>query len=149
MELPTHIDTLKSWTRTRLWRLLVLQESPEILNYYVQQALTAVCEDEPALHEVGIRIFETLLRDTFNVNRKLFFLMVAVNTSNRFYEYIWVNTPAERQLFESFALLLCSEFCKFDQKKTRDGKPATTPEEVAYPTLDSFVETMRRAYLSM
>lgn len=139
--LPPDGPRLRDMQRLQLWRYLLLEHRIEPLRYYVRYALTCL---EEVMTKQPPETWEALRvqADGQCMTLVRYVLLVALETSPKFYDYVKTWSAAELPGLEALWFTLGSETHRLLMRYDDHATPAARPQDVTYPTVASFVLDM-------
>jgi hypothetical protein len=143
---PQRPDLLERMQRTQLLRYLFLCDTAAHLSKYVSIANECIQTEMPQIHTVFFSVFKAQETGTV-VYHSLFVILVAINATNSFHDWICQHSAGEAQLVAFFVAELESHFTKMMSKTDANGRCSDQPSDVVYPDTDTFVHAMVQLFL--
>lgn len=146
IDVPTNAINERSMQSRCLLRYIFLQKSESALKYYVDIALDHLTKEVKGIERSLLAVLLQQKQKSV-VHRQLFVILVVLNATTSFYQWIRQFSQDEHEIVTQFVDVLQSHFNSFLSKTKEDGTPASNPEDVVYPTLDHFVNTLVGFYI--
>ena len=146
LDVPKDAKCERSMQTRCLLRYIFLQQSEDALQYYVDIALKHLTAEVKGIEPDLLAVFLEQNQSSI-VHRQLFVILSVINATSSFYDFILKHSQDERDNVVHFAEVLQTHFFCFLSKTKDDGSPASNPDDVMYPTLDHFVNSITIFYL--
>ena len=148
LQLPLRHEAIAQVQGRQLLRFLMLCNHVETLRYYVCIALEHVKVVAPNIPAQCLKSVYSL-KQSSNVNRLRFGLLMMLNCSTNFAQWVATYSTLDGELMNTFCRLLNTHFRLLIECSNSQGKPALTPKDVVYPDLDTFVAGLVRLFVRL
>lgn len=136
---------------TQMLRYFFLCDNARSLQHYVQIATRFIETENANVPDEFYSIYKDAEAGNV-VYRSLFVILVSLNATNGFYNWVCEHSHGEIDTVVMFLRQLESHFTIFITKKALSathlmGVCSQTPDDVAYPDVDTFVHAMAQLFL--
>jgi hypothetical protein len=148
LQLPVSNKEIRRVQQLQLIRFLLLSTDVSALQYYVGIALDSIRGAAPNTPVSSLRGL-LALKHTENVTYLRFGLLIAMNASTTFSDWVRIHSPSDSQLVDVFFRKLSVHFDLLINGSNAHGEPALLSIDVVYPSVDHFVAGIIKLFVRL
>jgi hypothetical protein len=148
LQIPLDRESIQRMQKRQLLRFILLCTEPRVLQYYMGIALEHVQHVAINVPLINMSSIHSLRHST-NITWLRFGLLLTLNCSAHFSEWVLLYSCDDNDVNNSFMRILSTHFRYLIERVNDKGQPSNTPGDVLYNDLDTFVLSLMKIFVRL